>query len=804
MSNTTITSARFSITGMNCASCVAHVSKAARSLPGVSDVLVNLARGRATVDYNPDQVTPDKIADFITKSGYSAHVEAPDSNETRRAGEKSKSTNAWLRRAIAGFALWFPVELAHWILTLFFPHQHALHMGMIWVSMVTSTICLAWVGASFFKSAWTAAIHRTTNMDTLIALGASVAYFYSLTYFVGGLIHLWQPPMADDLYFMESSALLALISFGHWLEGNARRAAGGAIAELLSLAPAVALRVREEKDERRTSNVEHRTSKERKVSLSLLQSSTFDVGRSTFAFETEEVPVSAIETNDKILIRPGDRVPVDGIVVDGSSSVDESMITGEPLPVTRTMGDKVIGGTINADGRLIVRATAVGAASALAQIVALVDKAQESRPPVQKLADKIAAVFVPAVLSIALLTAAGWFAFGTLHHWPASIVWAQVAKTSCSVLLIACPCALGLAVPAAIMVGTGLGARRGILIRDIDALQKAEKIDTVVFDKTGTITQGKPVVSGVHAEDGNENELLRIAAAAEQFSSHPLAKAIVDEAKKRGVAIPQPAKFNNQPGFGVTAELEGRSYLVGNEALLESNQSREQSRAVPARTGATRPGSVVYVAEKIGDTVRPLGRIEINDQIKPDSVAAIARLQSMGLTTVLLSGDNLAAATSIAKVVNITNIHAEVRPDGKAQVIRQLQAEKKHRVAMVGDGINDAPALAQADLGIALGSGSDVAKETGDIVLVGGSLSGVAAAIELSRATMRTIRQNLFLAFIYNVLAIPLAAFGYLHPIVAAGAMALSDVTVIGNALRLRWSATRSPKSGSENISPAS
>ena len=793
MSDKATISASITITGMNCASCVAHVSKAARSLPGVSEILVNLARGRATVKFDPNRTTTDKIADSITQSGYPAHAEVSGNGETRRATEQSAAANAWLRRAIVGLILWLPEELAHWVLALFFPHLHSLHTAMVWVAMVSSTICLAWVGGSFYNSAWKAALHRTTNMDTLIAMGASVAYFYSLIYFVGGLIHLWPPPMGDELYFMESSALLALISFGHWLEANARRAAGGAIAALLSLAPAVALRVKEQKGERQTSNVAFRTSKETANSLSVLQSSTFDVGRSTFAFETEEVPVSAIETNDKILIRPGDRVPVDGVVVDGSSSIDESMITGEPLPVTRTVGDKVIGGTINTDGRLVVRATAVGAAGALAQIVALVDKAQDSRPPVQKLADQIAAVFVPAVLAIALLTAAGWFAFGTIHHWPASMLWAQVAKTSCSVLLIACPCALGLAVPAAIMVGTGLGARRGILIRDIDALQKAEKIDTIVFDKTGTITQGKPVVSAVHSENGNENELLRFAAAAEQFSSHPLAKAIVNEAKKRGVAIPQPTKFNNQPGFGVSAEVEERSFLIGNQAMMET----EQSRAVSARgekfgnSGATRPGSVVYVAEKIDGTLHTLGSIEITDLIKPDSVAAIAHLQSTGLTTVLLTGDNLAAATSIANLINVTTIHADVRPAGKAAVIQQLQDGKKHRVAMVGDGINDAPALAQADLGIALGSGSDVAKETGDIVLVGGSLAGVAAAIHLSRATMRTIRQNLFLAFIYNVLAIPLAAFGYLHPIVAAGAMALSDLTVIGNALRLRWSDTK-------------
>jgi P-type Cu+ transporter len=780
-----MTTAGFSITGMNCASCVAHVSKAARSLPGVSDVQVNLARGRATVSFNPDQVTADKIADSITDSGYSARAETPDNqaghNEGVRIQQQSDHARAWLRRAIVGLCLWFPVELAHWLLRVLYPARHALHMDLLYVSVLTSSICLTWVGSSFYKSAWKALTHRTTNMDTLIAIGASVAYFYSLVYFLGGLFRLWATPMGDELYFMESSALLALISLGHWLEANARRSAGTAIRELLSLTPETAERILESEDERRTSNVEFQTSKEKQDDAgSSLRRSTFNVQRSTFELKTQQVSVAQLDRDDKVLIRPGDRVPVDGIVVDGTSSVDESMITGEPLPVTRAPGDKVIGGTVNQDGRLIVRATAVGAQSALAQIVALVEKAQDSRPPVQKLADQIAAVFVPTVLSLALITAIGWYAWGTAHHWPTPTVWAQVAKTTCSVLLIACPCALGLAVPAAIMVGTGLGARQGILIRDIDALQKAEQIDTVVLDKTGTITQGKPAVTSVEAEDGDVDRLLRLAAAGEQFSSHPLAKAIVDFTRARGIAIPQPSSFNNHPGYGIVAEIEGLSLLIGNSALLEQHGLKPDPHRVPS-------GTIVHVARRDGEVYLPLGQIELRDQLKTDSLPAIARLRRMGISVAMLTGDNLPAATVIARLVNITDIHADVRPSGKAAVITELQKNAAHRVAMVGDGINDAPALAQANLGIALGSGSDVAKETGDIVLVGNSLTGVATAILLSRATMRTIRQNLFFAFIYNVLAIPLAAFGLLHPIVAAGAMALSDLTVVGNSLRLRY-----------------
>jgi Cu+-exporting ATPase len=780
-----MTTLGFNVSGMNCASCVAHVAKAARSLPGVAEVQVNLARGRATVSFDPNRVTADKIAESITESGYSSHPDAPGdtagTGESARIHQQKTETAAWLRRAIVGLVLWFPVELTHWILLLWFPHQHQLHMNLMYVSVFTSTLCLAWVGSSFYKSAWKALVRRTTNMDTLIAMGASVAYFYSLIYLIGGLLKLWPAPMGDELYFMESTALLALISLGHWLEANARRSAGSAIRQLLSLAPPTAERILETKVEPQPSLVSLGTPKKPDQKSAASPQRALPVAANSKAeLKTEDVPVSALNLNDKVLIRPGDRIPVDGIVTDGTSSVDESMITGEPLPVTRIVGDKVIGGTVNQDGRLIVRATAVGAQSALAQIVGLVEKAQDSRPPVQKLADQIAAVFVPTVLSLALLTAIGWFVWGTAHHWSTPTIWAQVAKTTCSVLLIACPCALGLAVPAAIMVGTGLGARQGILIRDIDALQKAEKITAVVLDKTGTLTTGKPSVTAVEAEDGDVDRLLRLAAAGEQFSSHPLAKAIVDYARARHLEIPQPTSFNNQPGYGVVADIDGQTLLIGSRALLDQHNVKPEAHAVTS-------GTVVYLAQRSGEVFTPLGRIELSDQIKPDSLAAVARLKRMGLSVAMLTGDNLPAAAAVAKLVNISDIHADVRPSGKADIVTQLQKNSTQRVAMVGDGINDAPALAQADLGIALGSGSDVAKETGDIVLVGGSLSGVATAILLSRATMRTIRQNLFFAFIYNVLAIPLAAFGLLHPIVAAAAMALSDITVLGNSLRLRY-----------------
>jgi Cu+-exporting ATPase len=492
----------------------------------------------------------------------------------------------------------------------------------------------------------------------------------------------------------------------------------------------------------------------------------------------QEVAVASLQLNDVILIRPGDRVPIDGVVVDGKSSVDESMITGESLPVTRNIDDNVVGGTINHDGALKVRVTRIGSQTALAQIIQLVEKAQSSKPAVQRLADKIASIFVPCVLAIALITGVGWYLRGQSQDWTTGAIWAQIAKTVCSVLIIACPCALGLAVPAALMVGTGRGAKRGILIRDIDALQNAEKINTVVLDKTGTITRGKPVVTGIQPLDGlAENALLQLAAGAEQYSQHPLAQAIVASARARGLEIPRAGDFSSRTGEGVAATIDGRTILVGSDLMMNG---------APHASGTPVTGSIVHVGEKNGEgVVARLGRIVLSDEIKPDSIDAVSAIHALNLQTVLLTGDNRATADAIAKQVGIDDVRAEVKPDQKAATIRELQS-RPSSIAMVGDGINDAPALAQSDLGIAIGSGSDIAKETGDIGLVGGSLAGIATAIRLSRATMRTVRQNLFFAFIYNVLAIPLAAFGYATPLIAAAAMALSDVTVIGNALLLR------------------
>jgi Cu+-exporting ATPase len=745
------------VSGMDCASCVGHVAKAAQSLPGVTKAEVNLARGRAVVQFDPQATKPEQIALAISKVGYPATPQSSDHDpaaaEEQRLQHQREHARAWFRRAILGIVLWLPVELMHWVLPGLGVHPPHHGIGwMTWLAFATASVAIVFIGGGFYRSAWKALLRGTSNMDTLIAMGASVAYGYSLMALVGALLGKWALP---PLYFMEATGLLALISLGHWLEARARDQAGSAIRQLLNLTPAVALRISPGEAASAAGGLE--------------------------PSEPQEVPVSTLATGDKILIRPGDRIPVDGAVINGKSDIDESMITGEPLPVLRQQGDQVVAGTLNQTGRLIIQATKVGAETALAQIVQLVETAQGSKPPVQKLADQIAAIFVPSVLAIAAITGIGWFLYGHAQGWPSGIVWARIAQSVCSVLIIACPCALGLAVPAAIMVGTGRGAQRGILIRDIDALQSAERIRIVVLDKTGTITRGKPAVAEMVVYDGvPQDELLRLAASAEQFSEHPLARAILNKASERGLRLSDTDSFDYEPGLGVVAMVDGQTLVVGNEALLSKHGAPAAAVAMNGHR------SVVHVGRKIGAEMQRIGSLLIDDEIKPDSKAAIAELHRMGLKTILLTGDNAAAASAIAKAVGIEDVRADVRPGQKAEVIRELA--RSAAVGMVGDGINDAPALAAAELGIAIGSGSDIAKETGGIVLVSGSLTGIVTALRLSRATMNKIRQNLFLAFVYNVLAIPLAALGMLTPLIAAGAMALSDVTVIGNALLLRRS----------------
>lgn len=714
------------------------MQKAIQSVRGVRACTVNLAAGRAVVELDSTANDLAELVAAVRKAGYTARP--LDEHHVRHG--PADHTRQWQRRAIIGFILWLPLELTHWFLHLWNPVMHLIWMA--WAGLIIGTIAIVYIGSAFYRSAFSALRRGTANMDTLIALGASVAYGYSLVALVGFELHLW--PMPAAIYFMEAAGLLALISTGHYLEARARQSAGSAIRQLLELAPARATRI-----------------------------SSDPSGQTVH----ESVPVSELRAGDQVLVRPGDRVPIDGVVIEGISSVDESMISGEAMPVVRRAGDEILGGTQNTDGRLVVRVTKTGSQTALAQIIRLVETAQNAKPPIQKLADRIAAVFVPSVLLIALITAVGWYAWGYTHHWHALRTWGLLANAVCSVLIIACPCALGLALPAAIMVGTGMGARRGILIRNIDALQLAERVQTVVLDKTGTLTHGRPTVEKIEALDGVLPEtLLQWAAAAEEYSEHPAARAIVAEASSRNLNWNSAEEFTNQPGEGVIATVDGKALLVGNAALL-------------ARHGLSiglnsADSTLVSIAGKSGESWKLLGNISLADELKSDSADAVAGFHSMHLQTMLLTGDSAGAARHVAESIGISEVRAGVRPGQKAEAIEQLQSRGRI-VAMIGDGINDAPALAQADLGIAMGSGSDIAKETGGIVLMGGSLAGAVAAIRLSRATMRVIRQNLFLAFAYNVLAIPLAAFGLLNPLIAAAAMALSDVSVIGNALRLRW-----------------
>ncbi len=736
--------ARLVVEGMTCASCVAFVDKTARKVGALNDLKIDLAAGRATFEYDPEQTDPGAVAAAISAVGYPSKVDSNEGDlslraaaEAERAVNRHEHAKQWRGRAILGLCLWVPTETLHWILYFSGHHMHGI-TWMTWLGVGVSVIILLTAGLAFFRNAWIAAKNGAMEMDTLISLGGGTAFLYSTIALIGYLFGWWNT--LPDLYFVESAALFTLISLGHWLEAAARDRAGDAIRALLDLSPPTAIKIIESGE--------------------------------------VEVPAGELLVGDRIRIRPATKVPADGIIEEGRGAVDESMLTGEPLPVAKQPGDEVIGGTVNTDGSLVVKVTAAGSESALASIVRMVEQAQASRPPVQRLADRIAAIFVPAVLVIALITAISWLIFGYgIRGWPAAQTWGMVARATCSVLIIACPCALGLAVPAALMVGTGRGAKRGILLRDVDAIQHAEKIDIIVFDKTGTLTTGKPTVVGVEpGDDMTEDELIRLAAAAESQSEHPLAAAIVRYAQGRSIILPAVTDFQNHPGLGVAATVEGRALLVGTPSW---------QRLPAAAATDTTTATIVAVAEDN----RLLGRIYLADEPKPDAASVVATLKKMGLKVALLTGDRRETAELVARQVGIDAdmIYADVRPGGKKDVIDKLRAAGG-RVAMVGDGVNDAPALAAADLGIAVGGGTDAAKEAGGLVLVGDRLTDIPVALRLSHATMTKVRQNLFWAFAYNIVLIPVAALGLVSPILAAAAMALSDVTVLGNALLLKRS----------------
>ena len=629
------------------------------------------------------------------------------------------------------------------------PIEHTLPAGWLpWIELLLATPVVLWGGWPFFQRGWASIVNRSTNMFTLIAMGTGVAYLFSLTatIFPGVFPSSFRDMSGNPpVYFEAAAAIVTLVLLGQVLELRARSRTGAAIRALLDLSPKTARILRDGTE--------------------------------------QDIPLDQVKPGDRLRVRPGEKIPVDGVVLEGTSTVDESMITGESMPVTKEPRSRVIGATVNATGSFVMRAEHVGSETLLARIVQMVSQAQRSRAPIQRLADRVAAWFVPAVIATALLTFIVWSLFGPQPRLAHALV------NAVAVLIIACPCALGLATPMAIMVGTGRGARAGVLIKNAEALEILEKVDTLVFDKTGTLTEGKPTVeSVVAASGGNETELVRLAASLEQGSEHPLGSAIVAAAKENNIPMAGVSEFQSQPGLGISGKVDGRTVSVGNEKFFQ--QKSISFNALTQTAGDLRHNGQTVVFVAIDG--KPAGLIGIADPIKPSTAQALRDLKAAGLRIVMLTGDSRGTAEAVAAKLGIDDFEAEILPDKKSEVVRRLQQEGR-TVAMAGDGINDAPALAQADVGIAMGTGADVAMESAGVTLVKGDLVGIVRARKLSQATMRNIRQNLFFAFIYNLLGVPIAAgvlypfFGLLlSPILAAAAMSFSSVSVITNSLRLR------------------
>lgn len=719
----------FDIAGMTCASCSGRVEKALQKVPGVTTATVNLATEKAHVSAS-SAVTPDMLIAAVGKAGYEASLAA----DARPAQEKRSGLPTWWRVALSAL-LSLPLILP--MASLPFDNDWTLPG---WVQLLLATPVQFWLGGRFYKAGWKAVRAGAGNMDLLVALGTSAAYGLSLYLLTLPAEH----GMSRHLYFESSAVIITLVLLGKWLEERAKHQTVAAICALEALRATTAT-VRQDGVER-------------------------------------EVPLADIRVGDVVVIRPGDRVPVDGVLIEGSSHLDESLLTGESLPVMKTVGDDVTGGAVNADGVLVVKTTAIGDATMLSQIIKMVEDAQAVKAPIQRLVDRVSAVFVPVVLVIAAITFVGW-------GW-ASGDWQQAVLNAVAVTVIACPCALGLATPTSIMVGTGVAAKYGILIKDAEALETAHAVTVVAFDKTGTLTEGRPALVAVESTALPEHEVIALASAAQQYSDHPLARAVKVAASSRGIVTPAATNASALPGRGVRADVDGTVVYLGNTRLMQdlgmTTLAMNDMAAQHERAGRT----VSWLAVQSGEDITLTGLLVFGDTLKTTARKAVARLAEMGVRSVMLTGDNPGAASAVAQAVGIADFTAEVLPAEKASVVAGLK-QKGQKVAMVGDGINDAPALAAADVGIAMATGTDVAMHTAGITLMRGDPLLIPDAIDVSKRTYRKIRQNLGWAFIYNIIGIPLAAFGYLNPVIAGAAMALSSVSVVSNALLLRrWTPT--------------
>ncbi|MDK7471357.1 heavy metal translocating P-type ATPase [Bacillus paranthracis] len=726
--------AEFTVSGMTCAACANRVEKRLNKLEGVNGATVNFALESATVDFNPDEINVNEMKSAITKLGYKLEVKSAEQDGS--TDHRLQEIERQKKKFIISFILSFPLL---WAMVSHFSFTSFIYLPDMlmnpWVQLALATPVQFIIGGQFYVGAYKALRNKSANMDVLVALGTSAAYFYSVylsVQSIGSSEHM------TDLYFETSAVLITLIILGKLFEAKAKGRSSEAIKKLMGLQAKTATVVRD---------------------------------------GTEmKILIEEVVAGDIVYVKPGEKIPVDGEIVEGKSAIDESMLTGESIPVDKTIGDVVIGSTMNKNGFLKVKATKVGRDTALAQIIKVVEEAQGSKAPIQRVADQISGIFVPVVVVIAIITFAVWMIFVTPGDFGGAL------EKMIAVLVIACPCALGLATPTSIMAGSGRSAEYGILFKGGEHLEATHRLDTVILDKTGTVTNGKPVLTDVIVADGfNEEEILRLVGAAEKNSEHPLAEAIVEGIKEKKIDIPSSETFEAIPGFGIESVVEGKQLLIGTRRLMKkfNIDIEEVSKSMEELEREGKTAMLIAINKEYA------GIVAVADTVKDTSKAAITRLKKMGLDVVMITGDNTQTAQAIAGQVGIEHVIAEVLPEGKAEEVKKLQAQGK-KVAMVGDGINDAPALATADIGMAIGTGTDVAMEAADITLIRGDLNSIADAIFMSKMTIRNIKQNLFWALAYNGLGIPIAAFGFLAPWVAGAAMAFSSVSVVLNALRLQ------------------